>query len=73
MVYKLPITSICYFLISDSPNLGGRFPYLYLPWNRVVQLYPRALGSLFVASYDSQVSGRDIVTRLHNGYTNYSF
>jgi hypothetical protein len=31
----------------------------------VVQLYPRALGSIFVASYDSQGYGGDILTRLH--------
>jgi hypothetical protein len=33
----------------------------------VAQLYPRALCSLFVASYDSQGSGGDIPTRLHAG------
>jgi hypothetical protein len=33
--------------------------------NRVAQLYPRALGSLFVASYDSQGYGGSIITRLH--------
>jgi hypothetical protein len=35
------------------------------PRNRVAQLYPRALGSLYVASYDSQGSGGGILTRLH--------
>jgi hypothetical protein len=33
----------------------------------VAQLYPRALGSLFVASYDSQGYGGGILTRLHTG------
>jgi hypothetical protein len=33
----------------------------------VAQLYPRALGSLFVASYDSQSYGGSILTRLHTG------
>jgi hypothetical protein len=33
----------------------------------VVQIYPRALGSLFVASNDSQGSGGGILTRLHPG------
>jgi hypothetical protein len=33
----------------------------------VAQLYPRALGSLSVASYDSQGYGGGIVTRLHTG------
>jgi hypothetical protein len=31
----------------------------------VAQLYPRALGSLFVASYDSQGYGGGILIRLH--------
>jgi hypothetical protein len=35
----------------------------------VAQLYPRALGSLFVASYDSQGIGAVILTRLHTGLT----
>jgi hypothetical protein len=33
----------------------------------VAQLYPRDLGSLFVASYDSQGYGGGIVTSLHTG------
>jgi hypothetical protein len=33
----------------------------------MAQLYPRALGSLFVASYDSQGYGGGILTRLHTG------
>jgi hypothetical protein len=45
------------------PNLEGQIS----PRNRVAQLYPRALGSLFVASYDSQDYGGDILTRLHVG------
>jgi hypothetical protein len=35
----------------------------------VAQLYPRALGSLSVASYDSQGYGGGILSRLHTGYT----
>jgi hypothetical protein len=38
----------------DSPNLEGQVPLFISPRNRVAQLYPRALGSLSVASYDSQ-------------------
>jgi hypothetical protein len=34
----------------------------------VAQLYHQALGSLFVASYDSQGYGGGIQTRLHTGY-----
>jgi hypothetical protein len=33
----------------------------------VAQLYPRALGSLFVTSYDSQGYGGGILTRHHMG------
>jgi hypothetical protein len=33
----------------------------------VAQLHPRALGSLFIASYDSQGCGGGILTRLHTG------
>jgi hypothetical protein len=40
--------------IRDSPNLEGQVPVFITPRNRVAQLYPQALGSLFVASYDSQ-------------------
>jgi hypothetical protein len=32
------------------------------------QLYPRALGSLYVAFYDSQGYGGGILTRLYTGY-----
>jgi hypothetical protein len=40
--------------IRDSPNLKIQVPVFTSPRNRVVQLYPQALGSLFFASYDSQ-------------------
>jgi hypothetical protein len=53
--------------IRDSPNLGGQVPVFISPRNRVVQLYPQALGSLFVASHDSQGYGGGIRTRLHTG------
>jgi hypothetical protein len=39
-------------------------PVFISPRNRVAQLYPQALGSLFVASYDSQGCGGGIRTRL---------
>jgi hypothetical protein len=41
--------------IRDSPNLEGQVPVFICPRNRVAQLYPQALGSLFVASYYSAV------------------
>jgi hypothetical protein len=51
------------------PQPGGPGPVLtrISPRNRVAQLYPRALGSLSVASYDSQGYGGGILSRLHTG------
>jgi hypothetical protein len=43
--------------IRDSPNLQGQIPVFISPRNREAQLYPQALGSLFVASYDPQGYG----------------
>jgi hypothetical protein len=37
------------------------------PSDRVTELYPQALGSLFVALYDSQGYGGGILIRLHTG------
>jgi hypothetical protein len=54
--------------IRDSPNLEGQVPVFISPRNRVAQLYPQALGFLFVASYDSQSYGGGIRIRLHAGY-----
>jgi hypothetical protein len=51
--------------IWDSPNLEGQVPVFISPRNRVAQLYPQALGSLSVASFDSQDCGGGIRTRLH--------
>jgi hypothetical protein len=53
--------------IRDSPNLEGQVPVLISPRNRVARLYPQARGSLFVASYDSQVDSGGIRPRLHTG------
>jgi hypothetical protein len=46
--------------IQVSPNLKGQVPMFISPRNRVAQLYPRALSSLFVTSYDSQGYGGGI-------------
>jgi hypothetical protein len=54
--------------IRDSPNLEGHVPVFISPRNRVAQLYPQAMGSIFVASYDSQGYGGGIRTRLHAGW-----
>jgi hypothetical protein len=41
------LTTILYCLIWDSPNLEGQVPVFISPGNRVAQLYPRALSSLY--------------------------
>jgi hypothetical protein len=51
----------------DTPNLEGQAPVFISTRNRVAQLYPQALGSHFVASYDSHGCDGDIGTRLHTG------
>jgi hypothetical protein len=53
--------------IRDSPNLEGQVLVFTSPRITVAQLYPQALGSLFVASYDSQGYGGGIRTRFHAG------
>jgi hypothetical protein len=55
-----PVT-ILYCLIWDSPILKGQVPVFTSLRNRVAQLCPRALGSFFVASYDSQDYDRGIL------------
>jgi hypothetical protein len=46
-----PVT-IFYSLIWHSPNLEGQVQIYTFPRNKVAQLYPRALASLYVASND---------------------
>jgi hypothetical protein len=53
--------------IRNSPNLEDQVPVFISRRDRVAQLYPQALGSLYVASYDSQGYGGGIRTRLHTG------
>jgi hypothetical protein len=55
--------------IRDSSNLEGQVPVFISPRNRVARLYPQALDSLFVVSYDSQGYGGGIRPRLHMGVT----
>jgi hypothetical protein len=45
--------------------MEGQVLIFISPRNRVVQLYLQALGSLFVASYDSEGYCGDIRTHLH--------
>jgi hypothetical protein len=53
--------------VRNSPNLEGQVSVFISPRNRVAQLHFQALGSLFVASYDSQGYGGGIRTHLHAG------
>jgi hypothetical protein len=53
--------------IRDPHNLDGQVSVFISPKNRVARLYPRALCSRFVASYDSQGYGGDIRTTPHKG------
>jgi hypothetical protein len=53
--------------IGDSHNLEGQVPLFISPRSTVAQLYPQALGYLFVPSYDSQGYGGIIRARLHTG------
>jgi hypothetical protein len=58
---------ILLFQIWNTSNLEGQIPVFTSPRNRVAQLYPRALGSLFVTSYDLQGYSGDMGTRLYVG------
>jgi hypothetical protein len=53
--------------ISLSQIREGPVPVFISPRKRVPQLYPQALGSLFVFYYDSQGYSGGIRTRLHTG------
>jgi hypothetical protein len=55
--------------IRDFPNLEDQVPIFISPRNRMTQLYPQTLRSLFITSYDSQGYGGDLRTRLHVGVT----
>jgi hypothetical protein len=59
------LMTLFYCLVWDSPNLGGQAPVFIFPRNGVAQLYPWALGSLFIATYDSQGYSEGVLTRLH--------
>jgi hypothetical protein len=54
--------NILYCLIWDSSNLEGQVPVFMSHRSRVAQLYHRALGSIYVASYDLQSYGGGILT-----------
>jgi hypothetical protein len=67
---RIPLDSwhILLSQILDSPNLEGHIPVFISPRNRVAQLYPQALDSLLVASYNSQGYCGGIRIRFHAGY-----
>jgi hypothetical protein len=46
------------------PQSGGPGSCIYIPQQHGAQLYPRTLGSLYVATYDSQGYGGGILIRL---------
>jgi hypothetical protein len=66
---QIPWDSCPYFTASDSrlPQPGGSGPPIYIPQEQDGPVYPQALGSLFVASYDTRGYGGGIRTRLHTG------
>jgi hypothetical protein len=41
--------------IRDSPNMEGQVPVFISPRNRLGRLYPQAVRSLFIASYDFRI------------------
>jgi hypothetical protein len=55
------------FRSEISLHSGGLGPRIYIPRNRVDQLYLQALSSLYVAYYDSLGYSGGIRTRLHTG------
>jgi hypothetical protein len=59
--------------IRDSPNLEDKVPVFVSTRNRVARLYLQALGTPFVASYESQSYGGGIWLHLHTGFTTLSF
>jgi hypothetical protein len=63
------LTAIFYCINWDSLSLEGQVPVFISPRKMVAQLYPRALGSLFVASYDSL--GYRSTVSLHYYYCYY--
>jgi hypothetical protein len=54
--------------VETPYNLESEVPVFITPRNRVARLYAQELGSIFVASYDSQGYGGGIRPRLHTGW-----
>jgi hypothetical protein len=55
--------------LASSPilNLKDRVSVFMSVRDTAAKLHPQALGSHFIASYDSQIYGGGIPTRLHTG------
>jgi hypothetical protein len=68
----VPRNTWIYFTVSDLrlPQPEGPRPPIYIPQEQGGPVIPKVLGSLFVASYDSQLpsNGCCAVTCLHNCY-----
>jgi hypothetical protein len=63
------LLTIIYSLIKDSTNLTDKVPVFVSLKNRIVQLYPRALISLFIAYYDTRDLGGGILNSFHTRCT----
>jgi hypothetical protein len=61
-----------HFLLQNRVSLASSVPVFMFLRKRVAQLYPQAPGSLWIAFYDSQGCGGDILTRLHMGTDKHS-
>jgi hypothetical protein len=59
---SLGLMAMFYCLRFEIPNRDGQVTVVISLRKRVAQLYPQTLGSLFVASYDSQCYGGGIRT-----------
>jgi hypothetical protein len=57
---------------TNFSNKEGQVPVFIYPRKRAAQLYPQALGSVFVASYDYQSYGRIIRTHRQAGISGVS-
>jgi hypothetical protein len=63
------LMTIFYCLKFETPQPEGSDRRIFIPQEKGAPLYPRALGSLLVISYDSQGYGGSIRNRLHTGLT----
>jgi hypothetical protein len=62
------------FFLRPTPNLEDQVSVFMSPSDRVAQLYPLPLDSLFVVFYDSQDYGGGILNHqgtIHYTYNNY--